>query len=161
MNKTIKITNNDTTLNLTFRVASFQVRKLLRDIEKKYTQLLSIIDKQLDLSKFDLSDLTRAEIVNLDSTDNFATALEVIAKLIPKNPEIMKMITNDDLDIDLREQKDKFYLEVFVLAIDTTNLEKEIADNFNAIDIFENEFLTNLDMAEVVYAVQQFRRFCK
>jgi hypothetical protein len=161
MNKTIKITNNDTTLNLTFRVASFQVHKLLRDIEKKYTQLLSIIDKQLDFSKFDFSDLTKAEIVNLNNTDNFATALEVITKLIPKNPEIMKIITNDDLDIDLREQKDKFYLEVFVLAIDVTNLEKEIADNFNAIDIFENEFLTNLDMAEVVYAVQQFRRFCK
>lgn len=161
MNKVCKITYNDTALNLPFRVPSFAVRKQLREIEKKYSNLLAIIDKQLDLSKLDLTDLTREEITSIDNTDNYATALAIITKLIPKNPDIIKMISNDDLDIDLREQKDMFYLETFVMSIDSSKLEKEIAENFNDVNIFENEFLTSLDMAEVVYAVTLFRRYNK
>lgn len=159
--KTVEVTYNDTTLKLKFRVASFAVRKQLREIEKKYSDLLMILDKNIDLANLDLSDISAKEITLLQETNNYATALSVISKLIPKNPEFIKSITSSDLNIDLREQKDMFYMEVFVLAIDTKELKPEIADNFNSLNIFENEFLTSLDMAEVGFVVQQFRQSCK
>lgn len=159
--KTVEVTYNDTTLKLKFRVASFAVRKQLREIEKNYSDLLMILDKNIDLANLDLSDISAGEFKQITETTNYATALSVLVKLIPKNPEFVKTITNSDWTIDLREQKDKFYLEVFVLAVDTKELNPDIADNFNSLNIFENEFLTSLDMAEVGFVVQQFRQSCK